>query len=164
MGTETGRVMWSGGCSGVDGASLRSLVSLHQSLISFIFSENNHFEATYGNRHDTTRQRNETWNDNVSHMLAKTRVAGKGSHARGARQGVLGEIYGMCLYTLSRPALSNYQMDSAAKIAGYYLLAACEMTLLDSRYSGRFLPTPQQGREQRVACQGCVLDKLFGSR
>lgn len=45
--------MWSGGCSGVDGASLRSLVSLHQSLISFIFSENNHFEATYGNRHDT---------------------------------------------------------------------------------------------------------------
>lgn len=109
---------------------------------------------------DTTRQRNETWNDNVSHMLAKTRVAGKGSHARGARQGVLCDIYG----TLSRPALSNYQMDSAAKIAGYYLLAACEMTLLVSRYSGRFLPPPQQGREQRVACQGCVLDKLFGSR
>lgn len=42
-------------CSGVDGASLRSLVSLHQSLIPFIFSENNHFEATYGNRHETKR-------------------------------------------------------------------------------------------------------------
>jgi len=30
--------------AGVDGTSLCSLVSLHQSLISFIFSENNHFE------------------------------------------------------------------------------------------------------------------------
>lgn len=45
---------------GVDGASLRSLVSHHQSLIPFIFSENNHFEATYGIRHDTTTERHGT--------------------------------------------------------------------------------------------------------
>lgn len=93
---------------------------------------------------DTTRQRNETWNDNVSHMLAKGETR-QGRTARGSRVDI------WYVHTWSRPALSNYQMDSAAEIAGYYLLAACEMTLLVSRYSGRFLPPPP-ARERTEGC------------
>lgn len=99
---------------GVDGASLRSLVSHHQSLIPFIFSENNHFEATYGIRHDTTTERHGNGNDNVSHMLAKTHNSGGGSGFIGT--GAHGKGFP---YVVSRPALSNYQMDSASEISGH---------------------------------------------
>lgn len=85
---------------------------------------------------DTTR--NETWNDNVSHMLAKTQVVARGGSEFGegnetervTTQGRTAR--GDTRAVLSRPALSNYQMDLASEIAGYYLLAACEMTLLVS--------------------------------
>lgn len=120
---------------GVDGASLRSLVSHHQSLIPFIFSENNHFEATYGIRHDTTTARhgNGNGNDNVSHMLAKTHNSGKGRSGsgkggihrnRGARQGV----------PLRGVPSSFKQLSNGFGIRNF---RACEMTLLVSvtRYS-----------------------------
>lgn len=104
---------------GVDGASLRSLVSHHQSLIPFIFSENNHFEATYGIRHDTTTERHGNGNDNVSHMLAKTHNSG--GEKRIGKGGFTGTgAHGKGLpYVVSRPALSNYQMDSASEISGH---------------------------------------------
>lgn len=103
---------------GVDGASLRSLVSHHQSLIPFIFSENNHFEATYGNRHDTTTAERER--QCFAYVGKNTQLRGEwGGLRRGDSSEQGRTARGSLSYILSRPALSNYQMDSASEISGH---------------------------------------------
>lgn len=146
---------------GVDGASLRSLVSHHQSLIPFIFSENNHFEATYGIRHDTTTARErERERQCFAYVGKNTQLRGGEEDWEGSGFTGTGAHGKGFPYVVSRPALSNYQMDSASEISGHVKWLYW-FPLLVTRDSGGFSLLRTLFHWGLLPC---VLDKVFGSR